>query len=94
MTVGIKLNDTNKGYDLYLRGGVLEYQKSFSSKIDVAIVIDTLSLKKLFPGITSLDDAIKDGQVKIIGGVINLKICNVFDTQLKEPGQATDADMG
>jgi alkyl sulfatase BDS1-like metallo-beta-lactamase superfamily hydrolase len=56
MTLGIKLNDTNEGYTLQIRKAVLEFQKSFPSKFDVAIYTNTDSLKKMIAGTTTLDD--------------------------------------
>jgi hypothetical protein len=45
MTLGIKLNDTNQGYTLKIRKAVMEFQKSFPSKFDVAIYTNADSLK-------------------------------------------------
>jgi alkyl sulfatase BDS1-like metallo-beta-lactamase superfamily hydrolase len=95
MTLDIKLNDTNQGYTLKIRKAVIEFQKSFPSKFDVAIYTNTDSLKKVIAGFTTLDDALNSGQVKLDGDVNNLKkFVSVLDTGLKEPGQATDADIG
>ena len=67
MTVGIQLNDTNTGYTLQIRKAVLEFDKTFPSKFDVAIYTNTDSLKKLIAGPLTLDDAMKSGQVKVDG---------------------------
>ncbi len=95
MTVGIKLNDTNQGYSLHLRKAVLEYQPSFPSKFDVAILTNTDSLKKVIAGFITLDNAINTGQIKVIGDANNLKkFISVLDTGMEEPGQATNTDTG
>jgi alkyl sulfatase BDS1-like metallo-beta-lactamase superfamily hydrolase len=95
MTAGIKLNDTNTGYTLQIRKAVLEFDKTFPSKFDVAIYTNTESLKKLIARPLTLDDAMKSGQVKVDGDPNNLKkFVSVLDTGLKPPGQATDADIG
>jgi alkyl sulfatase BDS1-like metallo-beta-lactamase superfamily hydrolase len=95
MTLGIKLNDTNQGYTLKIRKAVMEFQKSFPSKFDVAIYTNADSLKKLIAGVTTLDDALNTGQVRLDGNVNNLKkFVSVLDTGLKEPGEATDAAIG
>jgi alkyl sulfatase BDS1-like metallo-beta-lactamase superfamily hydrolase len=74
---------------------VLEFQKSFPNKFDVAIYTNTDSLKKLIAGVTTLDEALNAGQVKLDGDVNNLeKFVSVLDTGLKQPGQATDASVG
>jgi hypothetical protein len=74
---------------------VLEFQKSFPNKFDVAIYTNTDSLKKLIAGVTTLDEALNAGQVKLDGDVNNLeKFVSVPDTGLKQPGQATDASVG
>jgi hypothetical protein len=49
----------------------------------------------LIVGVTTLDDALNTGQVKLDGDVNNLKkFVGALDTGLKEPGQATDAGIG
>jgi len=74
---------------------VLEFQKSFPNRFDVAIYTNTDSLKKLIAGVTTLDEALNAGQVKLDGDVNNLeKFVSVLDTGLKQPGQATDASVG
>ena len=95
LTVGIKLNDTNAEYTLQIRKAVLEFDKSFPSKFDVAIYTNTDSLKKLIAGLLTLDDAMNSGQVKVDGDPNNLrKFVSVLDTGIKQPGQSTDASIG
>jgi alkyl sulfatase BDS1-like metallo-beta-lactamase superfamily hydrolase len=55
------------------RNRVLEFQKSFPSKFDVAIYTNTDSLKRFIAGITTLEDALKAGQVELHGNANNLE---------------------
>jgi hypothetical protein len=49
----------------------------------------------LIAGVTTLDDALNTGQVRLDGNVNNLKkFVSVLDIGLKEPGEATDAAIG
>jgi alkyl sulfatase BDS1-like metallo-beta-lactamase superfamily hydrolase len=92
MTLGIKLNDTNQGYTLQIRKAVMEFQKSFPSKFDVAIYTNTDSLKKLIAGITTLDDALNSEQVKLDGYVNNQKVCRC--TRYRTEGTRTSNRRG
>ena len=48
MPLDIKLNDTNKGYELQIIQIVIEFQDTFPNQYEVAINIDERTLNKFY----------------------------------------------
>jgi alkyl sulfatase BDS1-like metallo-beta-lactamase superfamily hydrolase len=78
MTLGIQLNDTDKGYKLQIRQAALEFQNVFPKQFDIAINTEEHTLKQVIAGLITLDEAIEMDKIK------SLIFLNVSATYRKE----------